>query len=65
MMKYISQKEPLLHDVFTVREVAEYLKTSRTQVRHMIASRELDAVKVGREYRVPQESLRKFAAVGQ
>ena len=44
-------------DLLTVIEVAEYLKTSKQQVRKMIASGELEAVKVGREYRVPLDAL--------
>ena len=43
-------------DLLTVIEVAEYLKTSKQQVRK-IASGELEAVKVGREYRVPLDAL--------
>ena len=44
-------------DLLTIIEVAEYLKTSKQQVRKMIASGELEAVKVGREYRVPLDAL--------
>ncbi len=44
-------------DLLTVIEIAEYLKTSKQQVRKMIASGELGAVKVGREYRVPLDAL--------
>ena len=46
-----------LLDLLTVIEVAAYLKTSKQQVRKMIASGELEAVKVGREYRVPLDAL--------
>ncbi len=44
-------------DLLTFIEAAEYLKTSKQQVRKMIASGELEAVKVGREYRVPLDAL--------
>ncbi len=44
-------------DLFSVTEVAEYLKTSKQQVRKMIASGELDAIMVGREYRITLEAL--------
>ena len=46
-----------LFDLLTVIEVAAYLKTSKQQVRKMITSGELEAVKVGREYRVTLDAL--------
>ncbi len=44
-------------DLFSVTEVAEYLKTSKQQVRKMIASGELEAIMVGREYRITLAAL--------
>ena len=49
-----------LNELLTVKEVAEWLKTSRVQVRRMIQNWELAAVKVGREYRIPIASIREF-----
>lgn len=49
-----------MSELLTVKEAAELLKTSRVQVRKMIQSGELLAVKVGREYRIPAASLREF-----
>ncbi len=46
-----------VNEVLTVKEVAEFLKVSRTQVRRMIESGDLKAIKVGREYRISLESL--------
>lgn len=46
--------------VYTVRESAEILKTSRQQIRRMIRGGELVAVKVGREWRIPEENLKEF-----
>ena len=43
--------------LLTVKEVASYLQTSKQQVRRMIQSGELTAVRVGREYRVPAAAL--------
>ena len=43
--------------LLTVKEVAAYLQTSKQQVRTMIQSGELTAVRVGREYRVPAAAL--------
>lgn len=46
-----------LIDLLSVKEVAAYMKTTRQQVRRMIASGELEAVMVGREYRIPLDAL--------
>ncbi|MCI2105473.1 MAG: helix-turn-helix domain-containing protein [Intestinimonas sp.] len=46
--------------LLTVKEVAELLQTSKPQVRKMIQEGELSAIKVGREYRIPPESIRGF-----
>lgn len=46
-----------LMTLLTVKEVASYLQTSKQQVRKMIQSGELTAVRVGREYRVPIAAL--------
>ena len=49
-----------LNELLTVKEAAEWLKTSRVQVRRMIQNGELAAVRVGREYRIPISSIREF-----
>lgn len=49
-----------LNELLTVKEVAEWLKTSRVQVRRMIQNGELAAVKVGREYRIPLACLKEY-----
>ena len=49
-----------LMELFTGREVAVYLKTSRQQVRQMIHGGQLRAVLVGREYRIPLEALAEW-----
>ena len=46
--------------VLTVKEAAFLLKTTRQQIRRMIQSGELPAVKVGREWRIPEESVETF-----
>lgn len=46
--------------VYTVKEIAQILQTSRQQVRRMIQGEELDAVRVGREWRISEESLKAF-----
>ena len=49
-----------MSELLTVKEAAEWLKTSRVQVRKMIQTGELLAVKVGREYRIPVVSILEF-----
>ena len=53
-----------MSELLTVKEAAEWLKTSRVQVRKMIQNGELLAIKVGREYRIPLASLRAFVEEG-
>ena len=47
-------------EILTVKETAVLLKTTRQQVRKMIANEELPAVKVGREWRIQSASIRMF-----
>lgn len=47
-------------EVYSVKEVAIILKTSRQQVRKMIQNEELSAVKVGREWRISSDVLKDF-----
>ncbi len=49
-----------MNEILTVKEVAVLLKTTCQQIRKMIASGELSAVKVGREWRIPKEFLIDF-----
>lgn len=49
-----------MSELLTVKEAAELLKTSRVQVRRMIQSGDLAAVKVGREYRIPMACLKEY-----
>ena len=46
-----------LIDLFSIKEVAAYLKVSQRLVRRMIASGELEAMKVGREWRIPMDTI--------
>ena len=46
--------------ILTVKETAALLKTTRQQVRKMIANEELPAVKVGREWRVLKAGIMEF-----
>lgn len=51
-------------EVYSVKEAAAILKTSRQQVRKMIQSEELPAVKVGREWRITSDALLGFLEQG-
>ena len=46
-----------LIDLLSVKEVAAYLHVSKRLVRRMIAQGELEAVKAGREWRIPLDAL--------
>lgn len=48
---------------YSVKEAAALLNVSRQQIRSMIHNNELYAVKVGREYRIPQQSLSGFLSL--
>ena len=50
-------------EILTAKETAALLKTTRQQVRKMIANEELPAVKVGREWRVLRAGLWSFFEV--
>ena len=52
-------------EVYSVKEAAAILKTSRQQVRKMIQSEELPAVKVGREWRITGDALQEFLEQGE
>lgn len=47
-------------EILTVKETAVLLKTTRQQVRKMIANEELPAVKVVREWRVLKAGIMEF-----
>ena len=49
-----------MNELLTVKETAQLLKTSRVQIRRMIQSGDLAAVKVGREYRIPVVCLKAY-----
>ena len=49
-----------MSELLTVKEAALLLKTSRVQIRRMIQSGDLAAVKVGREYRIPLVCLKAY-----
>lgn len=46
--------------VYTVTEVAEILKIHRDTLKRKIYKKEIEAFKVGREWRITKDSLMKF-----
>lgn len=46
--------------LLTVQETAELLKTSRQQIRKMIRNGLIPAVRVGREWRIPESGVEHF-----
>ena len=49
-----------MSEILTVKEAAAQLKTTRQQIRKMIQSGELPAVKVGREWRILEEQIQNL-----
>ena len=47
-------------ELYTVKEVAELLKISRTHIRRLIHSGQLQGMLIGREYRISLSSLAEF-----
>ena len=48
------------YKIFTIEEVAEILKVHRTYIASLIADKKLAALKIGRFYRIKEESLEKL-----
>jgi excisionase family DNA binding protein len=46
--------------VYTIEEVAKILKVSQMTVRRLINERELEAFKVGNQWRIRKEALYRF-----
>ena len=49
-----------MNEILTVKETADFLRTTCQQVRKMIQNGELPAVKVGREWRVLKAGIMEF-----
>jgi excisionase family DNA binding protein len=46
-----------MEELLTIDEVAEYLRVSRSTVRRMIADGRLQAVTIGRQWRITKEAV--------
>lgn len=49
-------------NLLTTSEVANLLSVSPSMIRSLVRSGEIQAVKIGSEYRIDEEELRKFIA---
>lgn len=58
----MKQPTETLPQLFTVREVAERLRLSRSKVYELINLRELRTIKIGRCVRVPEAAVRELLA---
>lgn len=47
-------------DVLTTKQAQEILGIGRISVYHLIESGQLEAFQIGRTYKIPKKSLRKF-----
>ena len=53
-------KERKYEEVFTVEEVAEIFKLSNGSVRNLIKKGEIPAIKIGKQYRIPESIIEMF-----
>jgi len=53
-------KERNYEEVFTVEEVAGIFKLSRGSVRNLIKKGEIPAIKIGKQYRIPESIVEKL-----
>jgi nitrogen PTS system EIIA component len=55
----------VMEDLLTTEEVARILKVSEFTVRNRIKAGQIDAVKLGGQWRVRQEALRRYIEAQQ
>lgn len=53
-------KEKSYEEVYTVEEVAGIFKLSRGSIRNLIKKGEIPAIKIGKQYRIPESIIEKF-----
>jgi excisionase family DNA binding protein len=52
-------------DMFTIDELATKLKVHRNTVKSLIESGDLVAIRVGNQYRIPEESYNEFISMSE
>lgn len=51
--------------LYTLQEVADYLKVSRQTIYNYVTAKRLKASKIGKEYRVTEKDLQNFLKSGR
>ena len=51
--------------LYTLQEVADYLKVSRQTIYNYVTAKRLKASKIGKEYRVTEKDLQDFLKSGR
>ena len=57
------ESEKQLPELMTVTEVAQVLRMSSQAIRDMIKRGEINAVRVGRQYRIPRSEVERITAM--
>lgn len=52
-------------EVYTIAETAKLLKVSEETVRRLIANGDLEARRVGRQYRITRETIDKYLGISR
>jgi len=59
----MSESEKRLPELMTVTEVAQVLRMSSQAIRDMIKRGGINAVRVGRQYRIPRSEVERITAI--
>ena len=59
----MSESEKQLPELMTVTEVAKVLRMSSQAIRDMIKRGEINAVRVGRQYRIPRSEVERITTI--
>jgi excisionase family DNA binding protein len=62
-VKPMLESEKQLPELMTVTEVAQVLRMSSQAIRDMIKRGEINAVRVGRQYRIPRSEVERITAI--
>lgn len=54
------QKSTLFPEVYTVSEFAKIFKMTEEAVRHLIRTGEIPAIRIGRQYRIPETVVKQL-----
>lgn len=55
-------KDKKYEELFTVEEVSEIFKLSRGSIRNLIKRGKMSAIKIGKQYRIPESVIKSFYA---